>query len=321
MKNKLRKIVIVTACSLLAIGISIVLFFLFTKAPILEGSVIYSIPYNEEQHLDIYKPTNEVYEKSPVLLFIHGGGWIVGRKESINMNRFNGSINTLREKGYTVISIEYTLGKEGTPFPDCIIDVFQAIKWINENAVEYNLDINNLGLLGESAGGHLAMISAFASPKDYDIDQPDFPISYVIDVYGPVDLNKLRTAQAIDSAKVLLKRLPSYLQEPLDLEKRLFGFDPDEDSIRTKMFTDHYSPVSYIKNQIPPVLIIHGDEDILVPLAQSLELESLLKQENAEYEMQILDEVNHAFIGASTEQMNQVQERIADFVLDHYKTK
>ncbi|MEJ0031628.1 MAG: alpha/beta hydrolase [Bacteroidota bacterium] len=97
-----------------------------------------------------------------MIFFIHGGAWIGGTKGSVNFNRVNGAVNKLREHGYTVISPNYSLaGKERSVFPECILDVYDAIDWTKDNASRYDLDTTHVGLMGESAGAHIAMMIAF----------------------------------------------------------------------------------------------------------------------------------------------------------------
>ncbi|MDP5138974.1 MAG: alpha/beta hydrolase, partial [Spirosomaceae bacterium] len=152
----------------LALGAWIAYFLLTTEPPITQGEVLYGVEYKNGQTLDIYQPTKQVYDKTPVVFFIHGGAWIGGRKESINMTRFSGAVNMLRESGYAVISPEYTLAEEGkSPFPDCINDIADAVEWTRANAETYKFDVNNFGIFGESAGGHIAMMNAFPDSVSY----------------------------------------------------------------------------------------------------------------------------------------------------------
>src|SRR5689334_237454 len=78
-------------------------------APIITGKVIRNIEYKPGLKLDVYTPTKQVYDKTPVVIYIHGGAWISGLKEGLNFNRFNQAANHLREAGYAIVSINYTL--------------------------------------------------------------------------------------------------------------------------------------------------------------------------------------------------------------------
>jgi acetyl esterase/lipase len=142
--------------------IALIYFLLANQAPILEGKIIYGEEYRLGQELDIYLPTEKKHDRIPVVVFIHGGAWVGGFKESVNSNRFNEVFNRLRAEGYAIISPNYTLAREGvSPFPDCIRDVFEVMHWVENNAETYQFDLRNVGIFGESAGAHISMMVAY----------------------------------------------------------------------------------------------------------------------------------------------------------------
>ncbi|AWV97941.1 alpha/beta hydrolase [Arcticibacterium luteifluviistationis] len=298
----------------------LVYFFVKNEAPILNGDVIYSQLYKENLDLDIYTPTKRVYEKSPVVLYIHGGAWIGGLKESINNNRFNAAINQLREKGYTVISPNYSVAINGKgAFPDCIIDINQAIKWTAENADSLKLDLDNFGIFGESAGAHIAMMNAFPTKLSFDSTFYSIKFNYVVDVYGPNDLKGIYRSKLADSLGNIVATLPEYFRDDFDIAKRIFGFDPKADSIKADSVMRLYSPYRYLTKHSPPILMIHGDADQVVPITQSLSLKKLLDSLKVENEIHVLEKVNHGFIDAQQAQMDSTQTWIVDFILSKYK--
>ncbi len=302
------------------LGAWVAYFLLTTTPPITQGQVLYDIAYKSGRTLDIYEPTQQVHNKTPVIFFIHGGAWIGGRKESINMSRFSGAINTLRESGYAVISPEYTLAEDGkSPFPNCINDVADAVVWAKVNAEKYHFDLNNFGIFGESAGGHIAMMNAFPDSVSFNSEFHKTDFTYIIDVYGPTQLEGIYHSKLADSLNVILTKLPETLSTKFDLANYLFGFDPKTDTIRANAIMQLYSPVNYITRKIPPVLIIHGTADIVVPLGQSLALIEKLCEVNVRTEFHSLEHVNHGFIGISDEQLIGVQNRIAEFVKRNYR--
>ncbi|MEQ9402896.1 MAG: alpha/beta hydrolase [Cyclobacteriaceae bacterium] len=293
-------------------------FLVSNEAPIIQGQIHYGIAYKDGLTLDIYTPLGNVQKPSPVIVFFHGGGWITGRKESINFNRFNSAVSQLRKNGYAVVAPEYTLAtKEKSPFPHCLVDAHDVIGWIRENAEKYHFDMENVGLFGESAGGHIAMMTAYANPELFEAKPQNVRINYVVDIYGPTDIPGLYNAQAIDSIKMLLAKLPAPLERHLNISERIFGFDPDQDSLRADQFMKKYSPVNYVTINSPPTLILQGTSDILVPLEQSKKLKTILDQNKVQSELHILENVNHAFIGASKEQSDSIQQWVTAFILKH----
>ncbi|MDW7693686.1 alpha/beta hydrolase [Flammeovirgaceae bacterium SG7u.111] len=296
------------------------IFFYANEAPITQGKVAYNIPYSAKHTLDIYYPTSHTNEKAPVVLFIHGGAWIAGRKEAINVNRINGAINQLRKNGFTIISPSYTLARNNkSPFPQCIQDGFEAIQWISNNADNLQLDLDYFGVIGESAGAHIAMMNAFAQPSEFDLPYPKVDLDFVVDIYGPNNLDDLYHMQLLDSIDAVLQQLPPSVHEHLDLPKLLFGFDPQENPALTKEFTDHYSPIYYLNKNCPPVLIIHGNNDQVVPFMQSELLKKKLDSLGIENEFHLLENVNHAFAGANEVQKSEIQTWITDFILSRKK--
>lgn len=315
MSRKIKILSIVFSVVLALPLLLVVYFFVANKAPIIQGTVHRNINYSSTQQLDIYTPMRQWQKKSPVVVFIHGGAWIGGSKESININRYNGAVNTLRDTGYTVISINYTLAKKGeSPFPACIQDAEAAIQWIAQHADSLNLDLENIGLFGESAGAHIAMMLAFQHPEKLPIK-----FDYLIDVYGPNQLQAVYTTPLVDSVYTILEELPEAFQSNLDIANYLFGFDPKTDSMRAVDFMNLYSPYNYLKHTSPPTLFIHGIVDQLVPVEQTTGLAAKMDSLQLPYEMHLMPAVNHGFIDATKAQMDSVQQWISDFVLAQYK--
>lgn len=310
------------AIVVVGLGIWIAVFFHKTDAPITHGEIEFHVPYKHnpfegDLELDIYHPTNDqVQTKYPVLMYIHGGAWIAGSKLTVNNNRFNTAFNRLRAEGYFIISPDYTLAKNGeTPFPDCIEDTFAALRWVEENADTYQFDLDRLGLLGESAGAHLAMMMTYSEPKDFgkSFEKPN--IQYLIDVYGPSNFSALYHAATTDSINALINRLPASLAERLDLSRLLVGFDPKEQPKKAEGVMQNLSPTTYIDKEKVPTLIIHGKADQIVPVEQSYLLAGLFDSLEIPYEAHYFEGVNHAFQDATEEQKQTIQQLIIDFVL------
>ncbi|TPV93016.1 MAG: alpha/beta hydrolase [Myxococcales bacterium FL481] len=304
---------------LLAIaGIGLWGFFARHEAPILQGQVEFGVPYHGDQTLDVYLPTIRVDGPRPVLLFLHGGGWVTGSKETVNINRFNRAIGRLRDAGFAVVSPNYTLARNGrSPFPDCIHDVFAAVEWIRVHASRYRFDLDNLGILGESAGGQLGLLAAYAAPARFALDHPRVEVRYVIGVYPPTDLARLYRAENVVRVRQMVAELPGSLHERLDLARALFGFDPNEQPTRAQDILSRYSPREYASADAPPTLLIHGTVDSIVPFGQSERLHQELTRVGADNQLRSLPGVGHAFSGATPEQRAAVQTWVVDWALNH----
>lgn len=321
--KKLRAFLKYTVISLtvaLLILVIVAATFLFqNKAPIVNGEIEYGINYKDELKLDLYRPTNEVFEKSPVVFFIHGGAWIRGTKTAINFNRFNGAVNTLRENGYTIVCPDYSQAGEGkSVFPECILDVYEAIEWTKRNAALYNLDTANLGILGESAGAHIGMMIAFPETTLQPEKYKKTKFNYLIDIYGPNDLTDIYHGYAVKTLDASIRKVSKVFGNEFDIKEYVLGFDPSKDTLRASELFKKYSPINVVQENKTPVLVIHGKKDRIVPLQQSVTLKSHLDSLKIPNEMHVLSGVDHNFLFATGEQKDSTQVWVSYFVLRNY---
>ena len=138
--------------------------------------------------LDLFKP-KQLKHPVPGLILIHGGSWSGGSR------KHNGVYcRHFAQKGYVVATIDYRLSGEA-PFPAAIQDVNCAIRWMRANAAKLGVDPNKIGLVGGSAGGHLAMLAAYSA----DTNDPELQgtgghpgvstrVQALVDLYGPNSL-------------------------------------------------------------------------------------------------------------------------------------
>ena len=228
--------------------------------------------------------------KLPTVIWVHGGGWSAGNKNLCPAVAFVPS-------GFAVVSINYRL-TGAAPFPAQIHDCKGAVRWVRAHAAEYGLDPDRIGAWGASAGGHLvALLGTSAGDKDLEgtvggnLDQSS-AIQAVCDWFGPTDLIKLAHADAprdagenadtqppADSARGLLARLfGGPVRDHLDLAKKA-------------------NPITFITKNDPPFLIMHGDQDALVPISQSELLTEALKAAGVQVQMHTVKDAGHGFRG------------------------
>lgn len=317
---KTIKRVLVGLFIIICVLASIFIFNLYkSEAPLTKGDLERDISYKGDLLLDIYFPTSEIEGKSPVLMYVHGGAWIIGSKNAVNFDRFNGAINQLRDKGFTIICPDYTLAKDGkSPFPVCIEDIYDALTWIRVNAEAYNLDLDKVGILGESAGAHISMLAVFNHNRF--LNKKDLPveIDYFIDAYGPTDLNGIYHSKTVTDLMRTISDWPGHLSECIDISRQIFGFNPASDTVRAKAFMHNFSPISHLHAGIPPTLIIQGDQDKLVPFNQSVTLNERLNELGVTNTFHLLKGVDHAFADATEAQKTDIQNWIVDFATTNY---
>lgn len=198
--------------------------------------------------LDLYSP-KERHEKLPLLVFIHGGGWKGGKKEDYRIYTQN-----FATKGYVVASVGYRLSGEAK-FPACVHDVKCAVRYLRSQAEVLGIDADRIGVVGGSAGGHLAMMVAYSSdvPElegDGGHSGVSSSVRCVVNIYGPTNLNDdfVRTNAAAN------KLVESFLGKPIAEAGDLL---------------DRSSPGHYLDAKDPPTLILHGTIDDIVPIDQS----------------------------------------------------
>ncbi|MBV9272981.1 MAG: alpha/beta hydrolase [Verrucomicrobia bacterium] len=228
--------------------------------PTVSKSVSWSvnIPYvtggGPEQQLDLYVPTDRHGE--PLVVYIHGGGFDHGDKagDSINPNNLQWIW-----QGYAMASINYRLIPHAL-WPAQIEDCKAAIRWLKKHASYYGYLPDEIAVVGESAGGHLAaMLGTTSGRRRFDVGENLDQTSDVVcalDLFGPTDLT----------------RLPSLAEKLLGPENK------NSEELRRNA-----SPIAYVHEDEPPILIVHGTDDQLVPYEQAELLADAIDKVHAPY--------------------------------------
>ena len=234
--------------------------------------------HGDANKLDLYLPKN-MQAKTPLIIWIHGGGWRQGSKDAW-------PAIALADKGYAVASINYRLSDEDK-FPAQIDDCKTAVRWLRENAKQYNLDPDHFGAWGQSAGGHLAALLGTSSnsqePKGFQVEHAGTGsrIQAVCDWCGPTDLKQFAKFGASQAGKP--KDLPN------QIVTELLGGSVERNNIQA----EKANPITFVSDKSPPFLIMHGNSDKLVPLEQSKLLEQALRKAGAKVELHVLPGVGH----------------------------
>jgi acetyl esterase/lipase len=198
--------------------------------------------------LDVY--TRYDQKPGPTVFYIHGGGWLNGSKEQYVLWYL-----PYLELGLRVVAVQYRLSGDA-PAPAGVEDCRCAFRWIVNHAAEYGIDPKRIVVSGGSAGGHLALFTAFGSPgfeKACPEAGPAEPQAVaVISYYGPTDL-----AALLDYGMPSLRKWLQGPTDPNELARRL-------------------SPLNFVRSGLPPVLTLHGDADKIVPYNQSVRLHEAL---------------------------------------------
>lgn len=256
--------------------------------------ITYKNTSNVPLTLDIYGPTRQVYKSSPVLLYVHGGSFAYGDKSI--PDAISPILDTFRDQGYTIISTSYELMKDKESFSKQISDVKDTIRWIHKNNSTYNLDTDEIGVIGISSGAYLSLMASYSGDNEF-IDDPElskYPskIKYLIDFAGPTNLNLLNTYNL------------NY-----DLLK-IFKSIKNKDDLTKK-----YNPIDYVNSKIPNTLIIHSNSDAMVPYESSEELYEKCNQVNAKAKLITLNSSAHDLSTISNDDIVSISKGLATFVI------
>lgn len=215
----------------------------------------FDLPYaatdNPRQRFDLYLPKTPKNDKPlPVVVFIHGGAWRAGDKRG-----GYGTVGSLVETGeYAGVSVGYRLTDEAI-WPAQIHDCKAAIRWLRANAKKYNLDPEQIGVTGTSAGGHLvAMLGTSGDVKALEGDLGEHTgvnsrVTCVVDQYGPTELLAMGGGHN-DAGSPESQLVGGVIQE-------------------SKEAARNASPTTYASADDPPFLFVHGTDDAVVPFNQS----------------------------------------------------
>ena len=210
------------------------------------------------QRLDVYAPRGGV-ENAPVLLQIHGGGWTIGHKRQQALPL----MLHLARRGWVCVAANYRLSPRAT-FPEHLIDVKQALRWVRENIAEYGGDPSFVAITGGSAGGHLSALAALtANQPEFQpgFEEVDTSVQAAVPFYGAYDFTN-------SQGHAMGAGLVSFL-ERLVLKKKL--------SEHPRAF-EQASPLHQLSAAAPPFLVVHGTHDSLLSVTDARKFAARLRE-------------------------------------------
>ena len=227
--------------------------------------------------LDLYLPDPRPADPVPLVLWVHGGAWRAGSKDTTY------APETLGE-AYAVASIDYRLSQQAV-FPAQIHDVKAAVRWLRAHADLYGLDPERFGAWGSSAGGHLVALLGTSCGHD-DLEgavgghlEESSCVQAVCDFFGPTDFS------------VLLDQRGGRDPRRLMPEDELVG-GPIEEYEALALLA---SPITHVTADDPPFLIMHGGDDPTVPVEQSIAFDQALRDAGVGSTLLIIDGAGHGF--------------------------
>lgn len=225
-----------------------------------QPDIIYGYANNTPLKLDVWYQ-NEVKTPQPTLVYIHGGGWIFGTKESSVLQFL-----PYLEKGWRVVNVEYRMASNSLA-PAAVEDTRCALHWVFRNARQWNFDTSKIVLTGHSAGGHLSLITGML-PDKTGLDNNCYGdeklnVAAIINWFGITDVNDLIQGPNIKNYAVMW-----------------MGSQPNAVEIAKRV-----SPLTYVRPGLPPILTIHGDKDDVVPYSHATRLHAALDKANVKNQL------------------------------------
>lgn len=256
---KLKKIILISFAVIAVIILSAIGYYVWiNQNPRLNQvytDITYKITAEQELKLDMYMPTRQLWRKTPIMVFFHGGGWDSGSRQlgASDMETFG----IFRELGFAIVSVEYRLTNEQLKFPIPFADAADSLRWLHQHAADYGLDLNKINLIGTSAGGQMALLTGLTGNEfrdDPELKHIVFPVRSIVSLCGPTDLTDLSGYPS-----------EQHREEAAKLLERVIGGSGEE-------MPEQYiaaSPINHIQRDSPPILISHGTLDDIVPFRQA----------------------------------------------------
>jgi acetyl esterase/lipase len=242
--------------------------------------------------LDLYLPPKPVSGGAPVIIYVHGGGWMSGHtRHSGAFEDWPGVLASLAGRGYVVASLNYRLSSEA-PSPAAEQDVKSAVRWLRGNAARFGVDKRHFGIWGGSAGGQLAALAGAKAPLESDCVQA------VVTWYGVFDFAPLTKSGSVPPPVA-----------------RYLGCNNSACSDEQVALA---SAIRHIDRNDPPFLLIHGALDKTVAPSQSEKFHAALEAGAVKSQLMVLPDVDHSFVGNTPELTRNASLRALHATIDFF---
>ncbi len=236
--------------------------------------IVYAVVDGRELALDLYLPDDEA--GAPLLVWIHGGAWQRGSKETINTTDLVG-------EGFAIASVDFRNSVDA-PFPAQIHDIKAAIRFLRAKAGDYGYDASRIGIHGRSSGGHLtALVGTTNGHSELEGEVGEYldessDVQAVVSYFGASNLNT-----------ILPQSTATHRPMRTDAVALLLGASPEEAPELAALA----SPVTHVDASDPPMLLLHGDQDPQMPINQAHELHGKYKQHDLPVSFEVLHGAAH----------------------------
>lgn len=288
-----------------------------TPEPRLEQNITFAIVPETGRELlcDLWQPAEDTAPSGLAFLYLHGSAWRLLDKDLGTRPFFR----HLAAQGHVIMDVAYRLAPE-TDLMGMVNDVQRAILWMKENADWFGVDPDHIVLGGGSAGGHLALLTAYTA-ADPQFTLPwltgkDRSVRAVVSLYGPTDLevmyyhtNQHLTTRAEPGRpkKEAPKGMPEWMVKNMGDDYYRLGFNKglEDAGAFAPLLGGHpdecpeayafFSPINYVHANCSPTLLLHGEHDLMAPVQTTRALFRRLSEEKVPAVLHVLPQTDHAF--------------------------
>jgi acetyl esterase/lipase len=259
------------ACSLLLWSVGVLPIYAQTANYTVKPDVVYGHKDGMALTYDVFTPKENA--KGIGLLFMVSGGWVSKWAPPEQAARM---IQPILDRGYTVLAVRHGSSPKYV-IPEIAVDVRQALEHVHAHAAEFGIDPHKLGVFGFSAGGHLSLL---LGTQTNDQGSPDSAprVAAVVAVFPPTDL-----APYVDPASPRRQQFPA------------LQFEPSE--------ADKYSPLKHVTSDDAPTLLVHGDQDELVPIWHSQKIDAAFAEVEVPHQLITIEGAAHGFDAEGNQRM------------------
>jgi acetyl esterase/lipase len=234
-------------------------------------NLTYAIANNYECKLDLWLPEGAA-EKVPTLIYLHGGGWISGDREQFAL-----IFLPFIEMGFAVVNVQYRMAHV-SPAPSAVQDCRSALRWVIFNADNYGFDADRIVVFGHSAGGHLALLTGMLpASAGFDWEVPGSNDRERQEMIWRYYAARLAAKEELEVAAIIEWSGVTDVVDLLDGPNKKgyalawLGMVPHIEELARQV-----SPLTYVRPGLPPMLLIHGDDDPIVPYSHAVRLHEAL---------------------------------------------
>jgi acetyl esterase/lipase len=249
---------------------------------------------------------------SPVgaVIFIHGGGWSIPGPD---MPLFQDWVQELDRRRLRSFSIEHRITPQYRGM-DPIIDSVEAYRYIQANAARFGFPADSIAIMGFSSGGHIAVMTGLELTKPDSPGEESGPAPRaIVSFYAPMEPGELYQVGSPGIKEILVRYLP---EVPADYQA-----DPvkRKEYLRARFL--EISPGAQLHKQAPPMLLVHGQQDRLVPAVQSISFFWKARNIGNSARLLLVPRGSHNFNQSRSVWARQTEQQALDYIVQHLPTR